>query len=151
MDIAQIASFLWDNIAKIGTPIIIGIALLNLYYQTREKSPDIIVETQKPTKSGTRIVRFHMTTNKWMIYEVRSAKSYDNWMAVPGKTVRDDKGAVIAHHPSGPWRDRIQCNQLVPGDTVLLHPDAPEYPALLFRVHLRSRPSTRRKVKVVST
>lgn len=156
MDIDQIALFLWDNISGIGTLTIIGIGLLNLYYQIREKSPDIIVETLKPAplslheKLGIRIVRFYITTNKWTIYEVRSAKSYDNWLTVPEKPARDEKGAVIAHPPPGIWRDRIQ-RALIPGNTVLLHPDAPEYPTLLFRVRLRSRPSTRRKVKVVST
>lgn len=169
MDIDQPASFFWDNldsvllfITAIATLILAGIGFLR--YRAREGSPDIIatVENLNPQIQShsqgapTHAVRFHLSSessDKWVIYKVRSPEVFNNWLSVPNPATMDDKGRIIFYMPGRPWiwMSRIWYKPPVSEGTILLHPDVEEYPQLIFCVRLRSRPCKRRKVKVLST
>ena len=84
---------------------------------------------------------------------MRIAKSRHKWLAVQGKAKTKTTSLTegpLGYAPSGDWTDRIRYDPPVQWGTVLLHPDAPEHPKLLFRVRLRSDFRTKRKVKVLS-
>lgn len=165
MDTDQPASFFWNNIGWIiSTLVAIGVGLLTVYYQRREKSPTVIatVENLNPRIQShsqgapTHAVRFHLSSessDKWVIYKVRSPEVYNNWLGVPNPATMDDKGKIIFYMPGRPWiwMSRIWYRPPVSKGTILLHPDVEEYPQLIFCVRLRSRPCKRRKVKVLST
>ena len=170
----QLASFFWDNleavllfITAIGSLVAASVGLL--VYRAQKGSPDILAEyrtwgtSQAPdAEFVTRTVKFHQPADqpadpldtrpaRWLVYEVRIAKSRHKWLAVPGKAKRTSlTEGHLGYAPGGDWTDRIRYDPPVQWGTVLLHPDAPEHPKLLFRVRLRSDFRTKRKVKVLS-
>ena len=166
----QLAWLSWDNLdsvlrlmTAIGSLVAAGASLL-LLYRSRERAPDIIARTQnlelaiKSTSPElvSRTVGFHLPPDpaRWLVYEVRLAKSRHNWLAVPGEEGRNHEGGVVlGYFRCGDWTDRIRYEPPVSKGLVLLHPDAPPYPTLFFRVRLRSHSyfRTKRRVKVLST
>ena len=155
----QLASFFWDNLNLVLLSItaiasLVAASVSVLVYRAQKGSPDILAEygtwrtSQAPdAELVTRTVTFDQPADpldtrpaRWLVYEVRIAKSRHKWLAVQGK----------AKTTSGDWTDRIRYDPPVQWETVLLHPDAPEHPKLLFRVCLRSDFRTKRKVKVLS-
>lgn len=116
MDTDQLVLFFWNNISWIISVLVaIIIGLLTLYYQIREKSPNIIdtVEELDPYSQFphegfvTRTAGFHLSSesSQWVIYEVRSPEVYNNWLAVPGPdgVAINNTGAVLAYRPYSPW------------------------------------------------
>ncbi len=108
----QLASFFWDNldsvllfITAIGSLVAASVSLL--VYRARKGSPDIIATcrtwgelSQAPdAELVTRTVAFHQPPEhqatwptRWMVYEVRIAKSRHKWIAVPGEDKRNNFG-----------------------------------------------------------
>ena len=93
--------------------------------------------------------------SKWLIDEIRIAKSRYNWLTVPGEgmLIRDKLSEYpkesIVYSPGGDWTNRIRYDTPVESGNFLLHPDAPKKLTFLFRVCLRYRPRVKRWVDVI--
>ena len=161
----QLASFFWDNLNLVLLSItaiasLVAASVSVLVYRAQKGSPDIIAEyrtwgtSQAPdAELVTRTVAFHQQTRPagWLVSEVRIAKSRHKWLAVQGEEKRNAKGTeILGHALGGDWTDRVRYDPPVRAGRVLLHPDAPKHPKLLFRVHLLSDFRTKRKVEVLS-
>ncbi len=101
-----------------------------------------------------RYLSFHMprdssSWSKWVIDEVRIAKSRHKWIAVPGEDKRNNFGEFEGYALGGAWTDRIRYDPPVDDELFLLHPDAPKNLIFKFRIRLRSRLRTKRKVDVI--
>ena len=163
----QLVSIFFENldaflllISAIGSVVAACTGLL--IYRSQERSPDILAKTQQldlvikspSPELVSRTVGFHLPpdSSRWLVYEVRIAKSRHNWLAVPGEKGRNPEGGVVlGYFPDGDWTDRIRYEPPVSTGGVLLHPAAPPYPNLLCLVRLRSHFRTKRWVKVSST
>ena len=165
----QLVSIFLENLNAF-VPLLSGIGTVVaactglLIYRSRERSPDIIAKTQQldlvikspSPELVSRTVGFRLLPDpsRWLVYEVRLAKSRHKWLAVPGEEGRNPEGGVVlGYFPGGDWTDRIRYEPPVSTGGVLLHPDAPPYPNLFFLVRLRSHSHfrTKRWVKVSST
>ena len=164
----QLASFFWDNLDSVLLSItaiasLVAARVSLLVYQAQKGLPDIIATYRTREKLSqapdaelvTRTVDFHQPTRpaRWLVYEARIAKSRHKWLAVPGEHKQKRIAScleIIGYALGGDWTDRIRYDPPVTAGRVLLHPDAPEHPKLLFRARLRSDFRTKRKVEVHS-
>ena len=168
----QLAPFFWDNldsvllfITAIGSLVAASVSLL--VYRAQKGSPDIIASTRETFSQApdaelvTHMVAFHQPPDqvatwptkpvRWLVYEVRIAKSRHKWLAVQGEEKRNaTRTEILGYALGSDWTDCIRYDPPVGGGCVLLHTDAPKHPKLLFRVRLRSDFRTKRKVKVLS-
>ena len=127
---------------------------------SRDGLPNIIARTNDFASKAwnsdfvTRQVRFDQQPDslRWVVYEVRIAKSRHKWIAVPGEGERDH-GNFLGWPLGGAWTDRIRYDPPVSEGFFLLHPDAPPPSTLFFLVRLRSHSRFRTKqwVNVPST
>ena len=159
----QLASIFWQNWHTFLT-VGLGIATVLLTYlnlRARDELPKIAAVVDDTSEAHNphlvrRSLSFRMPDDsspwsKWVIDEVRIAKSRHKWLAVPGEAERNNFGKFEGYALGGAWTDRIRYDPPVADELFLLHPDAPKNLRFKFRIRLRSRLRTKRKVDVIPT
>ena len=144
-------------ISAIGGVVAAYASLLN--YFSRNELPDIVARANGAASKAhnsdltDRTIFFHLPTepspSKWMIDEVRIAKSRHKWLALPGEQENDASGRFLGYHRSGDWMSKVRYDPPIGLGSLLLHPDAPKHLRFRFRVRLRTRFRIRRRVDVM--
>ena len=164
----QLASIFWHNW---HTFLTVGLAIATVllgYFNLRARVelPEIAAWVSGNTSEAhnshpeahnphlfRRYLHFRMpldsSPSKWVIDKVRIAKSRYKWIAVPGEAEMNNFGEFEGYALGSDWTDRIRYDPPVDDELFLLHPDAPKNLRFKFRIHLRSRLRTKRKVDVI--
>ena len=133
-----------------------------LLFWTRHELPDIfagVKSNSQPSEPDlvTRHVEFNLELDrmratsihsKWFVDEISITSPRRKWIAVAGGSRTNEVGDRI-YSGSGYWTDRIPYHPPVAWGVFLLHPDAPDYLKLSFRLRLKSRHRVKRKVDVM--
>jgi hypothetical protein len=163
---SQDVSTLWNDLQ----PFILLISALGalltalftgLLFWTRHELPADFAEVKSNSQPSepdlvTRHVEFNLEFDrmtatvihsKWVVDEISITYPRHKWIAVAGGSRMNEVGERI-YSCGGYWTDRIPYYPPVAGGVFLLHPDAPDYLKLSFRLRLKSCHRVKRKVDV---